>query len=431
MKKIFFSFFMFTLIFAQGLFESAQSSGAAYELNGDIRSAFLLEHENDSLYIKDIHARADIRLKAEAGKKAYAFTELVFHYGHFSGKDTLLTDLREAYVDLTFGPFHTRLGKQIEIWGRADAFQLTDNISPKDLQRVYNGPDDMRMGNLMLNSSIRFGGLARLQGIWIPVYQANKIPAGIFEMPENVTYTGLRAPDPAFKNSGAALRLDLVTSDYDAGFSYLNAYALQPGFASEMTVNSPADIRYDFFQKAWRQQVFGIDAAFTAGAWSFRFEGTSMIPDRPGQSVHIPEKEIQWSFGTDRSLGSLRILLEYSGKLIPEFSDAAPPQDPALFMDYRLLSYKRLLFRQQEKVQHSLFVRPSLTLFHETFEMEVPFLYHFITGEYMFSPAISIKPADALRFRMGATVYNGDDDTLFELLSELYNGFFAEIKVFF
>ncbi len=431
MKKLFVLLFTVSLVFAQGLFESAQSKTFNYALSGEIRSGLLAGGATDSLHTKDLFSRLDIGLKAEAGRRAYAFAELRLRHHRLSGKDTLEINLREAYVDLGFGPFRTRLGKQIEIWGRADAFSSLDNLSPKDLRRVYGDPGDMRMGNFFLNSSVRLGMSSSLQGIWIPVYRANIIPAGLFEMPDNVRYGGILTPDAVLKNSGGALRLDLATSEYDAGFSYLNAYALQPGFSAEMQVHSPTDIRYRFYQKPWRQQVVGFDAAFTADAWSFRFEGSYMLPDSAGDQIHIPEKEVQWTLGLDRAWGPLRILVEYNGKYIPAFSELALPSDPALLMDYRLLTYKRLFFSQQDKVRHGVFIRPSLTLFHDTFEIEAPFLYYFTGSEYMFSPSISFEPADALRIRLGATVYKGEDNTLFELLSEQYNGLFAEIRISF
>jgi hypothetical protein len=430
--KLLFLLCLASLVFAQGLFESAQTAASsAYELGGEIRSGIRIDHENDSLYNKDLYVRNDLTLKVRAGDYAYAFADLSFEYGYVGMLDIGGFRLREAYFDLQRGAFHARIGKQVETWGRADAFSPLDQITAKDLRRTFIDQGDMYLANFLMNATIQFGPPLRLQGLWIPTFRANELPLSVFELPEGISYEGLRAPANTFANSGCGLRLDLYTTDYDAAFSYLNTYAIQPGFSAEMIIDPVSGPAFNFFQLPWRQQLFAFDAAFNADLWSFRFEGGLMLPDTSVNGPHIPLSEVQWTLGVDRSLGAFRFLAEYNGKHIPDHITPEEPQNPLAIADYQLAMYNRLIYRQSEKTQHQMFFRVSLSLFHDVFEIELPVMFYFATKEHMILPLVRLNLADALSLRIGAGFYKGDDNTLFDLLGGLYNGYFAELKLVF
>ena len=420
-----------SLLCAQGLFESSVSGSRNYTLQGNIRSGLLIAGRNDSLYAGDMHARAGVTLKAEASRFAYGRVDMTLEYRYAGEHDTLDADIRELYVDLNVGPLHARLGKQIEIWGRTDAFHPLDNITPRDMRRIYAGTEDMRLGNYLVNGSVNTGGVLRFQGIWIPVYRADIISLSMFELPANVVFGGVNAPEAGLKNSAYALRAEITTAEYDAGFSYCRSYGLQPGFSAEMQVLPEAGIRYRLTRIPWRQRVYGFDAAFTAGRWSLRFESALTDPDSAGSYAYVPERAFEWCLGADRAFGPLRLLLEYHGKYVPALKELLPPADPSRLMDHYIARYNRLLYRQEEKVRHEIFFRGTLPLFHETLELEFSFLYHFSAKEYMFAPAVKIDPADGLGIRLGYSVYAGDDESLFDMLGRIYNGGFAVVEIAF
>lgn len=432
MKRILLLFCIIHLVFAQGLFESAQmESSAACDLGGDIRSYIHFDTKNDSLYSKNIYSRATLKLKAQKADVGFVYAELQFIDSYYFGEHNVNFNLREAYIDISLGPLTTRLGKQIAAWGRADVFTSTDNITPRNMTHILPDFDDMRLGNILVNTSLQIGSAVKLQGIWIPLYMPNELPISVFDLPQGVIYTGIDMPDHYFINSGGAVKLDLLTSEYDAAFSYLNAYALQPGFSVETIIFSPTMVSYNFFQKPWRQQVFGFDAAFNASAWSFRCEGAYILPENEDNDPYIPNPEIQWTFGLDRSWDTFRFLMEYNGKFVSDFIELTAPENPMLLMGYQLDIYKRLFFRQTDEILHSIFIRPALTLFHEIFEVEIPFSYNIITEEYLIAPRLILDLADALQLSLGAYIYHGDNNTLFTLLKPLYNGYYCELKLSF
>lgn len=425
-------FLLMNILFAQGLFESAQQTSVnAYELSGDIRNSIYFDGESDSLYSKFINSQVNLKIKAKKENIGFAYADLRFTSFNYFDEHNMNVDLREAYVDVSLGAFNTRLGKQILPWGRADVYKSTDNITPKDMRYMYIDPNDMRMGNFLINSSLQIGSGFKVQGIWIPLYTPNSLPVSVFDMPANVEYKDITLPERSFTNSGGAVKIDLLTSEYDAAFSYLNAYSLQPGFAAEMHIISPTQITCDFSQQVWRQQVFGFDAAFNYNAWSFRFEGSYMLPEDDSLGYYIPHPEVQLTLGLDRSFGVLRVMLEYNMKFVSDFSELSEPLNPMLLMDYQLAVYNRLFFRQTKEYAHNIFARVAMNLFHETFELEVPFSYNFSTEEYLIAARMNIDIVDALQLSLGMNLYHGEESTLFELLKPLYNGYYCELKLIF
>ena len=196
MKRILLLFCIIHLVFAQGLFESAQmGSSIAYDLGGDIRSYIHFDARDDSLYSKNIYSRATLKLKAQKANVGFAYAELQFIDSYYSGEHNVNFNLREAYIDISLGPLTTRLGKQIVAWGRADVFTSTDNITPRDMTCILPDFDDMRLGNTLVNTSLQIGSAMKLQGIWIPVYMPNELPISVFDLPQGVTYTGIDMPN--------------------------------------------------------------------------------------------------------------------------------------------------------------------------------------------------------------------------------------------
>ncbi len=61
--------------------------------------------------------------------------------------DSLTFRLREAYLDLYFGNFDLRIGKQQIVWGKADGVFITDMVSPKIYSNFYYPNfDEIRIG---------------------------------------------------------------------------------------------------------------------------------------------------------------------------------------------------------------------------------------------------------------------------------------------
>ncbi len=94
---------------------------------------------------------------------------------NLSRNTDLAADLREAFIEKSFGDFDFKLGRQITIWGRADKVNPTDVWSVKNLKLLTTDDEDQRTGSLA--SQIVYNkGNYRVIGIWQPEWREPKYP---------------------------------------------------------------------------------------------------------------------------------------------------------------------------------------------------------------------------------------------------------------
>ncbi|MCK4579157.1 MAG: hypothetical protein KAU50_10230, partial [Candidatus Marinimicrobia bacterium] len=89
-------------------------------------------------------------------------------------------EFREAYLDLyEFGldNLDLRVGRQIISWGTADALNPTSNLSPDDLEDIYNF--GAQLGTNAINATYYIGD-ANLNAVYIPVFTPATLPFGDF-----------------------------------------------------------------------------------------------------------------------------------------------------------------------------------------------------------------------------------------------------------
>jgi len=143
MKRGFLLISLFFLpAWSQGLFEEAVSGGsdleaehAAYELNGSVRGVLYGGKipKEDNGEIKSSYAEAALKLRVRKQDAGGGYAELRFRRGREFGASISALDVREAYVNTYAGRFDLRIGQQIVAWGRADGFNPTDVITPKNM----------------------------------------------------------------------------------------------------------------------------------------------------------------------------------------------------------------------------------------------------------------------------------------------------------
>ena len=90
-------------------------------------------------------------------------------------------EFREAYVDLYgFGlkNLDIRIGRQIIVWGTADALNPTSNLSPDDLEDIFNFGE--KFGVNAVNASYYLGDNLTINGVYVPVFTPATLPFGDF-----------------------------------------------------------------------------------------------------------------------------------------------------------------------------------------------------------------------------------------------------------
>ena len=155
------------------------------------------------------------------------FADARFRYGlQGDGLQGTFVDVREAYVNAYLGPFDLRLGQQIIVWGRADALNPTNNLTPVDFRIRSPLEDDIRLGNVGARAFLRLGAV-RLEGVWMPIYLPTELPA--VGLPQYVAFGAPTFPSADLKNGLEAGRVHLELPAFEMSVSYLHGYAPLPG----------------------------------------------------------------------------------------------------------------------------------------------------------------------------------------------------------
>jgi len=439
--------------FAQGLFESGlgkanSSSGSPLTLSGYTRGAgYFNLMENQDPKLQSLYGESSLKLRVAAGTHGMAFTDIRFRTGTEYGQNLTELDIREAYADISFWKFDLRLGKQISSWGRADGFNPTDNLTPRNYFVRSSDPDDMRMGNIMARVRLTPFEFLRLEADIVPWYTPSLYRFDLVEMPEFVTITGPIHPGFLWDKSTAAFKADLIFSKIEGSISWFSGYDAMPVLGVGSLPAPPfTDFTLTLNQNPFRQQTLGADLATILFKTGIRGEFAWKKPVEPDQpDPLLPAEEFQWAFSLDREIGAFRVIAAYNGKFIPDFIPANPPAafDPALLANPEVWGqlgamltgqigyYNRILLDQTHEWSHTCLIRPSVSLFHETLEIEVAALYNLTTKEYLIYPKVIWKVADGAEAMIGYQYYYGDDNTRFHWIQSVFNGPFAEIKINF
>ena len=138
-------------------------------------------------------AYGELSMAVKTRRETYGdgYAEARLRYGLQAGQQQNFAELREAYANAYLGPLNLRLGKQIIVWGRADALNPTNNLMPFDIRVRSPIEDDRRLGNVAARASLHLGPV-RLEGVWIPLYLPSELPD--LPMPQYVSFGDAHEP---------------------------------------------------------------------------------------------------------------------------------------------------------------------------------------------------------------------------------------------
>ncbi len=397
--------------------------------------------------LKSLYNETSLKLKAKAGIRGQAFTDVRFRAGTEFGKEFSTLTLREAYVNLLLGKVDLRIGKQISPWGRADGLNPTDNLTPSDYFVRSPDHDDMRLGNFRIRAQYNPAEWLKLEADLVPWYTPSQYRFDQVEMPAFVTINSPLHPGFLWDKTSVAGKIDLIFSGIEGSVSWFKGFdplpVLKPG---ALPVPPFTDFKLEILQAPFMQQTIGADFATVILGTGVRGEFAWKIPEQ-GDSIDpfIPNAEAQWVMSVDRELGPVRIIAGYMGKYVKDFIPADPPQafDPAMIADPQVWPYlgpvlagqigyyNRILNDQTHEWNHSVLLRPSVTMFHENLDLEITGLYNFTTGEYLVYPKATYHLTDGLIATGGYQYYHGDDYTRFSWIKNAFNGPFFEFRLTF
>jgi hypothetical protein len=433
---------------------AAAPVASKFDLSGYLRGDVFIGKVPDESHaeMKAAYGEFALKLRAIGGKRGDAFAEARFRHGLQGAEQRLFTDLREAYVNAYLGPLDLRVGHQIVVWGRADGFNPTNNLTPFDLRVRSPIEDDRRLANTGVRAFLNFEPL-RLEGVWMPIYRATEPPA--FPVPTFIRDADPRYPDPQIDNGLLAARLHLLLSDIEMSVSFLDGYAPLPGItltglAGDVAPPSPPEVF--IARRAYRHQVAGFDFSTAFGElFALRGEAAYRRPLDHEDRYDVARPDLQYVLGVDRSFGPVSVIAQYVGRytfdweeqpsavdderiqLVEEFTEF----DPALFdqtaveIESELAFRNQMLFSQLAEVQHLASLRLEWLTLHDTLSLTMLGLANFTTGEWLAYPKVGYSISDRMSTSVGAEIYAGPDGTLFGFIGETLSAGYAELRYTF
>lgn len=446
---------------AGGLFEQSQKEGAAsetsgpagrFDLNGYVRGDVFAGKMRGARRAEIKAAYGELALKLQVKKESSgdAYAEARFRYGQQGEVRDLFVDLREAYVNLYLGPVDIRLGNQIIVWGRADAFNPTNNLTPIDLRIRSPLEDDRRVANVGARTFLNLTPV-RIEGVWMPLYVPVELPP--IELPEFVVLADPRFPAPELENGLGAVRVHLELPAFEASASYLYGHAPLPGLAlNDFTVGvDPPEVRIS--RTAYEHHVVGLDFSSTIGELvATRAEAAYRHPVDYQNRIHAPRPDLHYVFGLDRAFGSVNVIAQYMGRYVFDWQAETGPEDPIeptalsgfmpplpAFLEQSIIDSinadlserNQTLFSQKARVQHLSSVRVEWLTLHDTLSLSALGMVNFTTEEWLVYPRAGYKISDILSAYVGAEIYSGPDGTLFDLIDEELTAGYAELRASF
>jgi hypothetical protein len=428
------------------------SEAPAFELGGYLRSdVFVGKVPGFSQgIIQAGYGELALKLDVHDARYGDAFAEARFRYGQQGDTLDLIVDLREAYVDAHAGPVDVRLGQQIIVWGRADAFNPTNNLTPFDLRIRSPIEDDRRIGNVGARAFVDLAPV-RIEGVWLPLYVAAHYPPIVLD--EFIALAEPDFPAPELSNGLGAVRVHLELAAFELSASFLHGHAPLPGFAlRDFTVGEdPPEVRVS--RTAYKQHVAGFDFSTAIGdVLAVRAEAAYRHPVDYEAHVHAPRPDVQYVLGVDRAFGPVNVIVQYMGRYVLDWQREDGPElpvEPAALvrfmaplprslerrittsMEEQLAARNQVLFSQVERVQHMATARVEWITLHETLSLSALGMLNFTTEEWLLFPKIGYRISDAMTTYLGAEVYVGPDGTLIDLIDERLSAVYAELRLSF
>ena len=459
---------------------SSPSAGSPLELSGYVRGDLFLsgvELSGDQ-NIPTALGELALKVKRRFGEHGAVQAEIRGNHGHEKGETRSKFLVREAFVDAYLGNLDVRFGEQIIVWGRADGINPTDNLGAQDMSSNVTTDDDRRIPNLALRLKFHSSPMT-FEGVYVPFYQPTLQPP--FELPSTLLTMGAEDyPKKTLGNGALGLKLDVEMGSLDFSVSCVYGYAPIPGLGYkrdglpailgqayryftgsvsgeqlvQSAISNGSDNWFEVQWRAYRQVVVGADFSTTLfDKYGLRGEVALRIPDRVKDGdEHVPQRDLYFVLGMDRIFSeNFVVIAEYIGRkvlgweTIPESAltqimDGETPsatQLASLLVDFQekvddeFKRQNRTVFMQQHAFTHSALARVEVKALQQALTLEVAGMYNFTTKEWTTRPSLAYLITDGLVAKLGAELYHGPKNTLFDRLDNSLSVVYIEMKAFF
>lgn len=317
----------------------------------------------------------------------------------------------EAFLDVYFDEFDLRLGKQIISWGKADAFNPTNNLNPTDVSNLL---DDEDIGVVAASFNYYWRDW-NLQVVGVPGFTPTRLPPRgtrfslLPDEPVSIDVPGLPFPleipveDPelpanTLENSQFGVRLKTTYRGWDFSASYYDGVNDIPSASLRMDTGAfPFPVPVAIVPVYNRFRAVGGDFATTFGRWGLHGEATHLFFDGDKQ-----DSRIQYVIGCDYKKSDilfshdLFIIVEYLGEHVTE-EGKAPETGTAL-----------------DRIFRSAFATNMTYEFTDFTKLEIVGVIDFYQGDdFYVQPQVVHEVTDSLEITVGLDLLGGPRGTFF------------------
>ena len=324
--------------------------------------------------------------------------------------------LREAYIDLRGAKFDLRLGQQMIVWGRADAAQIHDILTPMDLSEFLTQDfTDLRTGVTAINLTY-YRDNNSYQFIVIPVFQPSRLADSGSRWSawptENVDYSNINEPSAKIGNTQFALRWNNRSNlNWDVDLSIYSGFNPNPALTKRVAAFLP-EPSLQVIPKYKRNTAFMFGAEYRVNQnliltteqalWT-----SSYFDDLP-ESLRDPNQNTSIDFDAFSS-AQVNEFLENSPFLQSMWGVRFPFITGNLSMQYILeyiFDHKGSMLQNQ--LHHTGSLLYTKTSDDERWTFRFLSRYHLEGNDAWINPDMTFAGIDGVRFSSGTHFFTGD-----------------------
>ncbi len=398
----------------------------------------------------------DIGLVASGnyGSRYLLGVDLKYRIGSEFGNSCSYLRINEVWGGYDFGSFEIAAGKKILAWGGNISGFDNHTFNPVDYLYRTTDHGSRRLGTYFASLLIRPLPLVSIEFLLSPLLNPSVLPVKLAGIPDFVEIEDLSGrPIPETHFSGG-VNLRFSRKGVDGGVTLFSGSDPTPFLSvTEASIDTAGGIlkpQVSLDQRPVRISVISASAEIQAGSIIIRGEGAYINGGKSDRESGILFSEVALAAGTEFTILRLSVIVEYGyryllnfeapGSLpfIPETIPQVPPEYlPSLmagFKDYTketMVSFNRLLRYQSLKNYHNVTLSLNHDLLNDNLNVSLSANYNISAGELFLSPIIKYDAADGVTLLLGADIYNGKDNSLFDMigpsLTSLYAGFKIEL----
>jgi hypothetical protein len=296
--------------------------------------------------------------------------------------DRSTLDFPFAYIDVKTRAVDFRVGKQILAWGRTDALNPTDIVTPRDYTTMLPFDEDERRGVWGVRSNVYAGESTVVSFFYGARFKPSTVP-----LPRD----RFVLDQDSARRRQLGVRVGASNADFDFSVSAYRGASVLPQFQK-----AEGGMSYLGFPEI---DMLGADFARNFGKYGFRIEGASVRPRDHSVAGTQPYRYLV--AGGDRTfLSDLNVNVQVFGRW------------------------------EREQNRYGMTVRVANQWLNQTLGAELFVQRYFTDGSMYVHPQLSYALSDHWKATAGAVWYVGDGGTVFGEMRR-NKGLFGEVRYSF